>query len=94
MRQLQSGQHFGAPKKILQLKGTILTEAGYVPDIEVPWHYHENAYFYYHLRGRLDEMNKKQTLTCTPGTLLFHHWQGQVLTIKTFQPMRFFFISN
>src|SRR5580692_10310618 len=75
MRQLQPGQHFGVPKKVLQLKGTILTEAGYVDNIEVPWHYHENAYFYYHLRGRLDEVNKKQTLTCTPGTLLFHHWQ-------------------
>jgi AraC family transcriptional regulator len=75
MKQLQWGQHFGASKKILQLEGSILTEAGYTPHIEVPWHYHENAYFYYHLRGRLDEVNKKQTLTCTPGTLLFHHWQ-------------------
>ena len=75
MKQLQTGQHFGAAKKTLQLEGTILTEAGYTPGIEVPWHYHENAYFFYHLRGRLDEVNKKQTLTCTPGTLLFHHWQ-------------------
>jgi AraC family transcriptional regulator len=75
MRQLQSGQHFGAAKKKLKLEGTILTEAGYTPRIEVPWHFHENAYFFYHLRGRLDEVNKKQTLTCTPGTLLFHHWQ-------------------
>jgi AraC family transcriptional regulator len=75
MKQLQPGQHFGAAKKILRLEGTILTEAGYTPHIEVPWHYHENAYFFYHLRGQLDEVNKKQTLTCTPGTLLFHHWQ-------------------
>jgi AraC-like DNA-binding protein len=75
MKQLQSGQHFGAAKKVIKLKGTILTEAGYTPQIEVPWHYHENAYFYYHLRGQLDEVNKKQTLTCMPGTLLFHHWQ-------------------
>jgi len=75
MKQLTSGQHFGAAKKVLRLNGTILTEAGYTPQIEVPWHYHENAYFYYHLKGRLDEVNKKQTLTCIPGTLLFHHWQ-------------------
>jgi hypothetical protein len=46
MQQLQSGQHFGAAKKILRLEGTILTEAGYTPHIEVPWHYHENAYFF------------------------------------------------
>jgi AraC family transcriptional regulator len=75
MKQLRAGQHFGAAKKILQLEGTILTEACYMPHIEVPWHYHENAYFYYHLKGRLDEVNKKQTVTCTPGTLLFHNWQ-------------------
>jgi hypothetical protein len=75
MRQLKSGQHFGANKKTIRLNGTILTEAGYVPAIQVPWHYHENAYFFYHLRGRLDEVNKKKTVTCAAGTLLFHHWQ-------------------
>jgi AraC family transcriptional regulator len=75
MRHLRSGQHFGANKKTVRLKGFILTEAGYTPHIEVPWHYHENAYFFYHLRGRLDEVNKKKTITCTAGTLLFHHWQ-------------------
>ena len=75
MKQLRSGQHFGASKKVLRLDGTILTEAGYTPQIEVPWHYHENAYFFYHLKGRLDEVNKKKTVTCAPGTLLFHNWQ-------------------
>lgn len=75
MKYLKSGQHFGARKKTVKLDGAILTEAGYTPDIEVPWHYHENAYFFYHLRGRLDEVNKKKTITCTSGTLLFHHWQ-------------------
>jgi AraC family transcriptional regulator len=75
MRHLKAGQHFGANKKTIKLEGTILTEAGYTPRIEVPWHYHENAYFFYHLKGRLDEVNKKKTVTCTTGTLLFHHWQ-------------------
>jgi AraC family transcriptional regulator len=75
MKQLKSGQHFGVNRKTVRLKGAILTEAGYTPHIDVPWHYHENAYFFYHLRGRLDEVNKKKTITCTAGTLLFHHWQ-------------------
>jgi AraC-like DNA-binding protein len=75
MRHLRSGQHFGVNKSTVKLEGVILTEAGYTPHIEVPWHYHENAYFFYHLRGRLDEVNKKKTVTCTSGTLLFHHWQ-------------------
>lgn len=75
MKELKSGQHFGVTKKTVKLEGTILTEAGYTPHIEVPWHYHENAYFFYHLRGHLDEVNKKKTVKCTAGTLLFHHWQ-------------------
>jgi AraC family transcriptional regulator len=75
MKHLKSGQHFGANKNSIRLEGTILTEAGYAPGIHVPWHYHENAYFFYHLRGRLDEVNRKKTITCTAGTLLFHHWQ-------------------
>ncbi len=75
MKHLKSGQHFGANKNSIKLEGTILTEAGYTPNIEVPWHYHENAYFFYHLRGRLDEVNKKKSVICTTGTLLFHHWQ-------------------
>jgi AraC family transcriptional regulator len=75
MKLLQSGQHFGTAKQILRLGGIILTEAGYMPRIEVPWHFHENAYFFYHLKGHLDEVNKKKSLTCTPGTLLFHNWQ-------------------
>lgn len=75
MRHLKSGQHFGANRSTVRLQDCILTEAGYTPHIEVPWHYHENAYFFYHLRGRLDEVNKKKTITCTAGTLLFHHWQ-------------------
>jgi AraC family transcriptional regulator len=75
MKQLKSGQHFGLAKKKLKLSGTTLTEAGYEPDIQVPWHFHENAYFFMHLRGRLKEVNKKNSITCTSGTLLFHHWQ-------------------
>ncbi len=75
MKQLQFGQHFGSRKRTIRLDGTILTEAGYQPNIEVPWHYHENAYFFYHLRGRLDEVNKKKKTICTSGTLLYHHWQ-------------------
>jgi AraC family transcriptional regulator len=75
MKQLSSGQHFGTNKRTLKFNGTIVTEAGYFPGIEVPWHYHQNAYFFFHLKGRLDEVNKKKTITCTPGTLLFHHWE-------------------
>src|SRR6187401_3181216 len=75
MRLLKSGQHFGINKRTLKLDGSILTEATSSPEMSVPWHYHENAYFFFHLSGKLDEVNKKNTVTCVPGTLLFHHWQ-------------------
>jgi len=75
MRLLKSGQHFGINKRTLKLDGSILTEATSSPEMSVPLHYHENAYFFFHLSGKLDEVNKKNTVTCVPGTLLFHHWQ-------------------
>ena len=75
MKLLKSGQHFGVNKRTIKLDGTILTEAASCVGMNVPWHYHENAYFFFHLCGRLDEVNKKNTVTCVPGTLLFHHWQ-------------------
>lgn len=76
MKQLKAGQTFWSKQNAIQLDGTILTEVQYTPNIEeLPWHYHENFLFYYHLRGSLDEVNKAKTVHCTAGTLLFHHWQ-------------------
>jgi len=76
MKQLKAGQSFWNKKRSIRLEGTILTEVEYTSNIaQLPWHYHENALFYYHLRGSLDEVNKKKTVNCVPGTLLFHHWQ-------------------
>lgn len=76
MKHLKAGQTFWSQKKSIQLEGTILTEVKYTPNIaELPWHYHENFLFYYHIRGSLEEVNKKKTVNCTAGTLLFHHWQ-------------------
>jgi len=76
MKHLKAGQTFWSLKKSIRLEGTILTEVKYTPNIEeLPWHYHENFLFYYHLRGRLEEVNKKKKVNCSAGTLLFHHWQ-------------------
>lgn len=75
MIELRSGQHFGQNKTTITLQDCMLIEAGYTPQINVPWHYHENAYFYYHIRGHLSEVNKKKSYTCIPGTSLFHYWQ-------------------
>lgn len=91
MRQLKAGQTFWNNKNIVQLHGSILTEVKYTPHVtELPWHYHENCLFYYHLRGRLDEVNKKKTVTCHAGTLLLHHWQDPHYD-KNFSPDASFF---
>jgi len=77
----------------MHLKGTILTEAGYTPGMTVPWHYHENAYFFLHLKGHLEEMNKKKSITCTPSTLLFHYWQDPHCNTHISEDARFFHIE-
>lgn len=75
MEQLKSGQHFGTNRTKIRLEGIILNEAVCDPNMEVPWHYHENAYFKYLLSGQLKEISKKRKVDCTKGTLLFHNWQ-------------------
>lgn len=76
MKTLSTGQTFWNKHDTVRLDGLILTEVKYTPNIqELPWHYHENAYFFMHLRGQLREINKKVSTVCQPGTLLFHHWQ-------------------
>jgi AraC family transcriptional regulator len=75
MKQLTSGQHYGDNKKILKLSGTLLSEATCKSTLSIPWHFHENAFFFYLLKGRTDEVNRKEIFTCETGTLLFHNWQ-------------------
>lgn len=76
MKTLSTGQTFWNKQSTVKLDGIILTGVDYTPNIqELPWHYHENAYFFMHLRGKLREINKKGSTLCTAGTLLFHNWQ-------------------
>ncbi|MFO7445700.1 MAG: AraC family transcriptional regulator [Ignavibacteriaceae bacterium] len=75
MQLLQAGEHFGRHKKTIMLGGIILHESVYDPEVRVPWHYHENAYFFYTVKGNLVEADKKESFICTPGTVLFHHRQ-------------------
>ena len=94
MKQLKAGQTFWSKQKSVKLEGTILTEVEYTPNIEeLPWHYHENFLFYYHLKGRLDEVNKKKTVTCTAGTILFHHWQDPHYDKNFSADARFFHVE-
>jgi AraC-like DNA-binding protein len=75
MNYIEQGQHFGENKSQLIVNDIILNKATALPCLEIPWHYHENAYFLYNLNGNLKEVTKKETFDIIPGSLLFHHGQ-------------------
>ena len=74
MIQLKKGENYSRKNKITELVGSNLSENIYSNE-KVDWHYHENFYFVYLLKGQLYETNKKEAYTLTPGSLLFHNWQ-------------------
>jgi len=78
---LNKGKYYGIPNKIIKYGDILITDNEYVHS-RVDWHYHENAYFTYLLSGSLVEINRKETLNCIPGTLLFHNCQEAHYNIK------------
>ncbi|MBN8586169.1 MAG: helix-turn-helix transcriptional regulator [Ignavibacteria bacterium] len=81
MEYLDKGKYYGVPNKVINLGDIVLTDNEYVHK-KVDWHYHENAYFTYLIKGRLQEINKKETFNCNAGTLLFHNCQDAHYNIK------------
>jgi AraC family transcriptional regulator len=81
MRELAKGTYFGEQKKIIQYDNLVITDTEYTHDF-VDWHYHENAYFTFLLKGRLAETNKKESCQLVPGSLLFHQWQDPHYNVK------------
>ncbi|WP_343667622.1 AraC family transcriptional regulator [Chitinophaga sp.] len=77
----QTGQFYGQTNQCLQQNGLTLTDTEYTLP-EVDWHYHENAYFTFILQGHVIEGNKREIYHCSPGDLLFHHWQDAHYNIK------------
>jgi len=81
MRYLKGGQFFGQTNETNIFDGAILTDVVYTHQ-KVDWHYHENPYFTFILRGNLIEGNKREVLTCTNGALIYHNWQEPHYNIK------------
>jgi AraC family transcriptional regulator len=71
---LSSGQFHGETNRRIEVDGLIFTDTEYTRE-NVPWHYHENAYFTFILDGLVIEGNKKDIHQCPAGSLLFHNWQ-------------------
>ena len=82
MKSLATGNFFGETNRTLRLSGLTLTDTEYTHE-KVDWHYHENAYFTFILEGGVVEGNKKEVYECSPGSLLFHHWQDPHYNIKS-----------
>lgn len=87
MQELASGEFFGNHDRVLTLPGLVITDTVYTHPT-VDWHYHQNPYFTFLLQGRLDETSRKGTVGCTPGTLLFHHWQDPHRNVRRSEQAR------
>lgn len=81
MKELKGGAYYGEQKTVQRYKNLIITETDYLHDF-VDWHYHENAYFTYLLKGQLSETNQKESYQLIPGSLLFHQWQDPHYNVK------------
>lgn len=81
MDYLDNGKYYGSPQKTSRINGLIITDNEYIHE-KVGWHYHENAYFTYLLKGLLIEANKRETYNCSPGSLLFHWRQEPHYNLK------------
>lgn len=83
MNFLPTGRYFGLINRTINLSGITLTDTDTVYKQEqVDWHYHENAYFTFILRGDIIESNKKESYHCSAGSLLFHNLQEPHYNIK------------
>ncbi len=68
------GKYYGSKKLEYKSAGIVLSEYEY-KEAFTPWHYHENPYFMYILKGNLLDFNKRGRVECPAGSLIFHNWQ-------------------
>ncbi len=92
MKILTQGQYYGEKKLEVKIPGIFLSEYDYlIPQTD--WHYHENPYFMYLLRGKLYDINKKRESRCSTGSLVFLNWQETHFNKKESEKARGFHIE-
>src|SRR6185295_17724913 len=69
---LPPGHLYGNTLKKRLVGGFSLVETTYAPNLVLPNHSHEYAYFCLVLRGTYIESYGKRTRACKPSTLIFH----------------------
>ena len=73
MKILSKGEYYGIMKSEYNYNGVMLSEYNYLTQ-QTDWHYHENPYLMYVLRGNLFDNNKKTQTPCSTGSLFFYNW--------------------
>lgn len=74
-------EYYGNKKIEFDREGIVLSEYSY-HEAGTPWHYHENPYFMYVLKGDMTDVTRKGTTQVAPGGLMFYNWQEPHLNEK------------
>jgi len=74
MKILTKGSYYGSMKSERNFNGIILSEYDYLSP-KTDWHFHENPYLMYVLKGNLYDVSKIKKTNCSSGSLLFYNWQ-------------------
>ena len=75
MKAFSRGKYLGQPTDTLVYNNVIISKTQYQQKENQHWHYHENSFFAYFLKGGNRECRKSAELTCSAGTLLFYQPQ-------------------
>ncbi|MEX0290036.1 MAG: helix-turn-helix domain-containing protein [Flavobacteriaceae bacterium] len=68
------GEYYGNQNSESTYNGVLLSQYTYTAD-RTDWHYHENPYFMYVLRGNMKDCNTRVKTLCPSGSLMFNNWQ-------------------
>jgi AraC family transcriptional regulator len=75
MQRYSDGKYLGANTYETRINGLIISENKYQAGFSSQWHYHENPYFAFILKGGSLEKRKTGDVACSPGMLLFYNTQ-------------------
>ena len=74
MKILANGTYYGRQNSEMSFNGVLLSQYDYTID-KTDWHYHENPYFMFVLKGNMIDGNKKTKTLCPSGSLMFNNWE-------------------
>lgn len=76
MKVSSKGTYYGSKRVERSLPNILLSQYDYTIET-TPWHYHENPYFMFVLRGNMVDCNKRVKSLLPAGSVMFNNWQEQ-----------------